>query len=88
MVDSNWSLSNSSKPAKRKQLRGNISDCLISVQFAKYKDINAITADDVNVQIHLNKNSGKIFSLQNAEEGEKRKIKEIRFRVSKELIWL
>lgn len=49
-------------------------------------DTNAITVDDVNVEIHLNKNSGKIFSLQNAEEREKRKIKEIHFRVSKELI--
>ena len=183
MVDSNWSLSNSSKPAKRKQLRSDISDCLISVQFAKYMDAaaakslqscptlcdpidgsppgsavpgilqtrtlewvaisfsnawkwkvkvkslirvrlvvtpwaaayqaplsmgfsrqehwsgvpspspkymntNAITVDDVNVQIHLNKNSGKILSLQTAEEGEKRKVKEICFRVSKELIWL
>lgn len=47
-------------------------------------DRNAITVDDVNVQIHLNKNSGKILSLQNDEEGEKRKIKEICFEVSKE----
>lgn len=47
-------------------------------------DTNAVTVDDVNVQIHLNKNSGKILSLQNDEEGEKRKIKEICFRVGKE----
>ena len=52
----------------------------------KYMNTNAITVDDVNVQIHLNKNSGKILSLQTAEEGEKRKVKEICFRVSKELI--
>ena len=41
---------------------------------SKYMNTNAITVDDVNVQIHLNKNSDKIFSLQNAEEGEKRKV--------------
>ena len=57
-----------------------------AITFSKYMNTNAITVDDVNVQIHLNKNSDKIFSLQNAEEGEKRKVKEICFRVSKELI--
>ena len=56
-----------------------------AITFSKYMNTNAITVD-VNVQIHLNKNSDKIFSLQNAEEGEKRKVKEICFRVIKELI--